>query len=262
MLAYPNIDPVALDLGIVQIRWYGISYVVGILLAWWLLKIRARNSFWEYSQQQVGDLVFYCMVGIIVGGRLGSVLFYYPEYYLQHPLEIFYVQQGGMAFHGGLLGVIAAAWLYARKQQKTFFAVTDFIAPVVPVGLFCGRIANFINGELWGAPSNLPWAMVFPDPAAGGLARHPSQLYQAMLEGILLFAILWWYSSRPRTRARVSGLFLFLYGLFRFLVEFVREPDAHIGYLAFDWLTMGQLLSLPMLLLGLIMMFIFRGKQA
>lgn len=261
MLTYPNIDPVALDLGLVQIRWYGISYVVGILLAWWLLKIRARQPERGFSQQQVGDLVFYCMVGIIIGGRLGSVLFYYPEYYLQHPLEIFYLQQGGMAFHGGLVGVIVAAWLYARKQKQPFFAVTDFIAPVVPVGLFCGRIANFINAELWGAPSTLPWAMVFPDPAAGGIARHPSQLYEALLEGLLLFVLLWWYSSRPRTRATVSGLFLLLYGLFRFLVEFVREPDAHIGYLAFDWFTMGQALSLPMIVLGLLIIVISRRKS-
>ena len=261
MLIYPNIDPVALDLGFVQIRWYGISYVVGILLAWWLLTIRARQSERGFSQQQVGDLVFYCMVGIIIGGRLGSVLFYYPEYYLQRPLEIFYLQQGGMAFHGGLLGVIVAVWLYARKQQQSFFAATDFIAPVVPVGLFCGRIANFINGELWGAQSNLPWAMVFPDPAAGGIARHPSQLYEALLEGVVLFVILWFYLSKPRDRGRVSGMFLLFYGIFRFLVEFVREPDAHIGYLASNWVTMGHVLCLPMIILGLIIIFIFRGKR-
>ena len=261
MLSYPDIDPVALDLGFVQIRWYGISYVIGILGAWWLLKKRATQARWEFSQQQVGDLVFYCMLGIILGGRLGSVLFYYPGYYLEHPLEVFYLQQGGMAFHGGLVGVLIAVWFYARKQHKSFFSVTDFIAPVVPVGLFCGRVANFINGELWGAPSQLPWAMIFPDPAAGGISRHPSQLYEAMLEGLLLFALLWWYSSTPRERGRVSGLFLLVYGLFRFLVEFVREPDAHIGYLAFDWFSMGQALSLPMIVIGLLIIYSVKGKQ-
>ena len=261
MLNYPAIDPVALDLGFLQIRWYGLSYVAGILGAWQLLKQRAKLSYWNYSQEQVGDLVFYCMLGIIVGGRLGSVLFYYPGYYLANPVEIFYLQQGGMAFHGGLIGVLLAAWLYARKQQKPFFAVTDFIAPVVPVGLFCGRIANFINGELWGAPSNLPWAMVFPDPSAGSITRHPSQLYEALLEGLVLFAVLWWFSSQPRSRASISGAFLLLYGLFRFLVEFVREPDSHIGYLAFGWFSMGQALSLPMIILGLIILFGLKGKQ-
>ena len=171
MLTYPHIDPVALDLGVIQIRWYGISYVVGILLAWWLMKVRARQAFRDFSQPQVADLVFYAMLGIIIGGRLGSVLFYNFDYYLQRPWEIVYLQQGGMSFHGGLLGVMVAVWVYARKQHKSFFSVTDFIAPVVPVGLFTGRIANFINGELWGAPSTLPWAMVFPDPAAGDLPR-------------------------------------------------------------------------------------------
>ena len=262
MLTYPHIDPVALDLGFIQIRWYGISYVVGILLAWWLMKVRARQAFRDFSQPQVADLVFYAMLGIIIGGRLGSVLFYNFDYYLQRPWEIVYLQQGGMSFHGGLLGVMVAVWVYARKQHKSFFSVTDFIVPVVPVGLFTGRIANFINGELWGAPSTLPWAMVFPDPAAGDLPRHPSQLYEALLEGVLLFVILWWFSTKPRPTAAVSGLFLAAYGVFRFLVEFVREPDSHIGYLAFGWVTMGQVLSLPMIVFGLLFIVMAYRKTA
>ena len=253
MLDYPNIDPVALDLGLVQIRWYGISYVVGILLAWALLRIKGRQEQWGFSQEEVADLVFYNMVGIIVGGRLGSVLFYNFSYYLQHPIEIFYIQQGGMSFHGGLIGVLVSVWFFAKKRNKTFFSVSDFIAPVVPVGLFFGRIANFINGELWGAPTDVPWAMIFPDPGAGGIARHPSQLYEALLEGIVLFIILWWFSSKPRPVKSISGLFLVGYSVFRSMVEFVRVPDAHIGYLAFNWVTMGQLLSLPMFIFGILL---------
>lgn len=260
MLDYPNIDPIALDFGFVQIRWYGISYVAGILLAWVLLKARASKEIWHFSQAEVADLVFYAMVGIIVGGRLGSVLFYNLSYYLQHPIEIFYIQQGGMSFHGGLIGVIFAVWLFSRKINKALFKVTDFIAPVVPIGLGTGRIGNFINGELWGAPSNLPWAMIFPDPLAGGIARHPSQLYEAFLEGLVLFVILWWFSARPRPVKSISGLFLVAYGVFRFLIEFVRIPDAHIGYLAFDWFTMGQLLSLPMIIFGVILMMLAYRK--
>ena len=169
-------------------------------------------------------------------------------------IEIFYIQQGGMSFHGGLLGVITAVWFYSRKIEMPFYKVTDFIAPVVPVGLGSGRIGNFINGELWGGPSDLPWAMVFPDPAAGGIARHPSQLYEALLEGFVLFIILWWYSSTPRPIRAISGLFLLGYGEFRFMVEFVRVPDQHIGYIAFDWFTQGQLLTLPMIIFGSFLM--------
>lgn len=256
MMAYPDIDPVALDLGVLKIHWYGISYVVGILAAWFLLRFRGSKSHWGYSPEQVSDLIFYAMLGIIIGGRLGSVIFYNLSYYLQHPIEIFYLQQGGMSFHGGLLGVFAAVWFFSRKFNKPFFNVTDFIAPVVPIGLGSGRIGNFINGELWGAPSDLPWAMVFPDPAAGNIPRHPSQLYEASLEGLVLFIILWWFSSKPRPAMAISGLFLFGYGIFRFAVEFVRIPDSNIGYLAFDWFTMGMLLSLPMILFGIFLLVI------
>ena len=253
MLAFPQIDPVALDLGVVQIRWYGVSYVCGIMLAWYLLKYRAvinKESGW--SKAEVDDLIYYATLGIIVGGRLGSVIFYNLPYYLANPVDVLKVWQGGMSFHGGLLGVAVAAWLFGRKTGKHFFDVTDYFIPVVPVGLFFGRIANFINAELWGAPTTLPWGIVFP--GAGDFPRHPSQLYEALLEGLLLFCVLWFYSAKPRPRMAVSGIFLLGYALLRSAVEFVREPDAHIGYLLGDWLTMGQLLSLPMFLVGMTML--------
>jgi len=250
MINYPQIDPVAIALGPIKIRWYGISYVVGILGAWWLLNRRADLQPGVWTREQVGDLVFYCAVGLLIGGRLGEVLFYNPGYYLSAPLAILRIWEGGMSFHGGLIGGLAGAGVFARQAGKAFFAVSDFLAPVVPVGLACGRVANFINGELWGTASTLPWAMIFPDPRAGGIPRHPSQLYEALLEGVLLFVILWWYSSRPRPAMAVTGLFFALYGAARIAVEFAREPDAHIGYLAGGWLTMGQVLSLPMVILG------------
>jgi phosphatidylglycerol:prolipoprotein diacylglycerol transferase len=201
-------------------------------------------------------------VGVILGGRLGSVLFYNFPYYMQDPLAILKVWEGGMSFHGGLMGVLIAVGLFCRREHKTYFAVTDFLAPVVPVGLGCGRIGNFINGELWGSPSNLPWAMIFPDPRAGGIPRHPSQLYEAALEGLVLFVMLWWFSARPRPVMAVSGLFLALYGLFRALVETIRVPDAQIGYLAGNWLTMGMVLSLPMILAGIaLLVMAYRTKQ-
>jgi phosphatidylglycerol---prolipoprotein diacylglyceryl transferase len=260
MMAYPDIDPVALNLGFLKIHWYGISYVVGILAAWLLLRFRGSQIQWGYSSEQVSDLIFYAMLGIIIGGRLGSVIFYNLAYYLQHPLEIFYLQQGGMSFHGGLIGVFVAVWFFAHKLDKSFFNVTDFIAPVVPIGLGSGRVGNFINGELWGAPSDLPWAMVFP--TADALPRHPSQLYEALLEGLVLFILLWIYSAKPRPGMAISGLFLLGYGIFRFAVEFVRIPDSHIGYLAFDWLTMGQILSLPMIFVGAVLLVMaYRIKE-
>lgn len=261
MLNYPEIDPVALDLGVLQIRWYGVSYVVGIVLAWTLLHYRAlKNPLFGWTTLQVSDLIFYGTLGVIIGGRLGSVLFYNFPYYLENPLAVLKVWEGGMSFHGGLLGVMVSVWLYSRKIDQDFFETTDFLIPVVPVGLFFGRIANFINGELWGAHSNLPWAMVFP--GAGPVPRHPSQLYEAALEGLLLFLILWFYSSKIRPKMAVSGLFLLGYGVFRTLVEFVREPDQHIGYLAGEWLTMGQLLSLPMILAGVVLLTLaFRASK-
>lgn len=250
MLVHPDFDPVAFSLGPLQVRWYGLMYLFGFLAGWALGRYRARqpNSTWQ--AQQVDDLLFYIALGVILGGRIGYVLFYNSDALLSDPLLLIRIWEGGMSFHGGLLGVLAAMALYARKLGRGFFEVTDFIAPLIPPGLFFGRIGNFINGELWGRVSDVPWAMVFHTPGAGELPRHPSQLYQAALEGLALFLILWLYSARPRPTMAVSGLFLIGYGTFRILVEFVREPDAHLGYLAFGWLTMGQLLSLPMLLFG------------
>ncbi len=250
MLAFPNIDPVAVHLGPLAIRWYGLAYVAGFLAGWALMNRRAARPGSGWDAEQVGDLVFYSVLGVILGGRLGYVLFYNLPVYLAHPLDIFKVWQGGMSFHGGLAGSLVVLVIFGRRTGRGFRAVADFIAPVVPIGLCLGRIANFINGELWGAPTDLPWGVVFPNPDAGGVPRHPSQLYEASLEGVLLFTILWWYSSRPRPRGAVAGLFLLGYGVLRFLVEFVRQPDAQIGYLAWGWLTMGQLLSLPVILFG------------
>ncbi len=250
MLTYPNIDPVALSLGPLKIHWYGLMYLIGFAVVWWLGRIRARRPDSGWDAEQISDLVFYGALGAVLGGRLGYILFYSFPFFIADPLSIFKVWQGGMSFHGGMVGVFVAMWLYGRKFHKGFFQITDFIAPLVPIGLGAGRIGNFINGELWGRVSDGPWAMVFPN--AGALARHPSQLYQAFLEGIVLFIILWLYSSKPRPTMAVSGIFLIFYGLFRFIVEFVRVPDAQLGYLAFGWLTMGQVLSIPMILIGLL----------
>lgn len=255
MIKYPQINPVAIDIGFIKIHWYGISYVAGLLIAWWLLARRARTTYHDWSSEQVADLIFYATLGILLGGRLGSVLFYNLPYYLQHPLAIFKIWEGGMSFHGGFIGVLIAVWLFGRSTGKGFFSIVDFYAPVVPIGLAFGRIANFINGELWGKPANLPWAMIFPDPHAGGIPRHPSQLYEALLEGLVLFIIMWWFSAKPKPVMATGGLATMLYGIFRASIEFVREPDANIGYLAWGWLTMGQVLSLPMILIGALMLW-------
>jgi phosphatidylglycerol:prolipoprotein diacylglycerol transferase len=245
-MVYPTIDPVALSLGPLQVHWYGLMYLFGFVGAWWLGRLRAERYGW--TAEQVEDLLFYGAIGVILGGRLGSVIFYDLPNTLAHPLNVLKIWQGGMSFHGGLLGVLAAFWLFARKTGKSFFTISDFIAPMVPIGLFFGRIGNFINGELWGKVSDVPWAMVFPH--GGPLPRHPSQLYEAGLEGLVLFVILWIYSAKPKPASAVSGLFLLGYGVFRSLVELVRIPDQQYGYFAFNWLTMGQILSLPMILLG------------
>lgn len=249
MLTYPNIDPVAIHLGSFSIHWYGIMYLVGFAAVWWLGRLRTQRPGSIFSLEEISDLVFYGALGAVLGGRIGYILFYNLSAYLADPLNIFKVWQGGMSFHGGLLGVLIAMWLYGRRYHKGFFQITDFIAPLVPIGLGAGRIGNFINGELWGRVTDLPWGMIVP--GRGGLPHHPSQLYQAILEGLVLFIILWLYSSKPRPTMAVSGLFLICYGMFRFLVEFVRLPDPQLGYLAFGWLTMGQVLSAPMILLGI-----------
>lgn len=253
-----EIDPVAISLGPVQVHWYGLMYLIGFL-GGYLLGVYRAGSTPGWNKEQVSDLLFYIAVGVIVGGRLGYALFYKFSYYIDHPVETLFIWQGGMSFHGGLLGVIVALALFGRKTSRGFFQVTDFVAPLVPLGLGFGRLGNFINQELWGRATDVPWAMVFPRTDPTLTLRHPSMLYEALLEGLVLFVILWWFSSRPRPVGAVSGLFLICYGAFRLIVEFVREPDAHLGYLFWDWVTMGQLLSLPMIGFGMWLMLRRRG---
>ncbi|WP_166268542.1 prolipoprotein diacylglyceryl transferase [Marinobacter caseinilyticus] len=261
MLRHPQFDPVALSLGPLKIHWYGLTYLVGFLVGWWLGRLRTRKPWSPITEIQMGDLLFYIALGVILGGRFGYVIFYNFEQFLADPLWLLRVWEGGMSFHGGLIGVMLAIWWFGRKVGRTFFQIADFVAPLVPVGLGAGRIGNFINGELWGKPTDVPWGMVFPQ-APDALARHPSQLYQFALEGVLFFILLWWFSSKPRPRMAVSGCFLLLYGIFRFAVEFVRQPDPQLGYLAFNWLTMGQVLSFPMILAGIVMMMVaYRGAK-
>jgi len=260
MLVHPQFDPIALDLsrlGIpLSIHWYGLTYLVAFGLFVWLATLRTRQpSFAQagWTRRDAEDLLFYGVLGVVIGGRLGYVLFYKPGYYAGHPLEAFAVWKGGMAFHGGLLGAIAAMALFARTRKRPFLQVSDLVAPCVPTGLAAGRVGNFINGELWGraADPSLPWAMVFPQSGTT-LPRHPSQLYQIALEGLLLFALLWWYSRRPRAMGQVSGAFLVGYGVLRFIAEYFREPDSFLGLQALD-LTRGQWLCVPMVLIGIAM---------
>ena len=269
MITYPAIDPVLLEVGPLKVHWYGVMYLIAFASAWWLGKKHAVHSNGLISPAQVDDLIFYGAVGAVVGGRLGSVFFYNLDSFLANPLYLFKIWQGGMSFHGGFIGVLVAMEFYRRKLGCGFFQLTDFIAPLVPLGLAAGRFGNFINGELWGGPSSLPWAMKLPCdlfPAhqytdfAGPLCaepRHPSMLYEMLLEGFVLFAMLWLYSRTPRPVMAVSGLFLLGYGLFRSLVELIRLPDAHLGYLLnTNWLTMGMLLSVPMFIVGVLFMII------
>jgi phosphatidylglycerol:prolipoprotein diacylglycerol transferase len=268
MIAYPSIDPVALSLGPLKIHWYGIMYLIAFASAWWLGKLRAEQQ--EHAPvkpAQMDDLIFYGALGAVLGGRIGSVLFYNFDSFLHNPLYLFKIWEGGMSFHGGFIGVLLAMELYRRKLGCRFWELTDFIAPLVPLGLAAGRLGNFINAELWGAPSTLPWAMKLsceqfsPDryvDFAGPLcfsARHPSQLYEMLFEGVLLFAALWLISAQRRPVMTVSGWFLLLYGIARCAVELIRLPDAHIGYLMnTDWLTRGIVLSLPMIIVGVILL--------
>jgi len=250
VLVHPNFDPVLLQLGPLAIRWYGLMYLAAFGFLWWLGRLRIDRGLAPITREQFDDLIFLGVIGTVLGGRLGYVLFYKPAYYLSHPLEIFAIWQGGMAFHGGFLGVLAAAAYFSWRRGIDWWRLMDFIAPCVPTGLAAGRLGNFINGELWGRQTDLPWGMVFR--GAGTLPRHPSQLYQFLLEGVALFALLWWYSSKPRARGAVSAMFLLGYGLFRFIAEFAREPDDFLGLLAFN-LSMGQWLSLPMIAAGIVL---------
>lgn len=273
MLVHPQFDPVALNLGFLQIHWYGLTYLAAFGLFYWLATRRIRQPPYAargWTPREVEDLLFYGVMGVILGGRLGYVLFYKPAYYLANPAEIFAVWKGGMAFHGGLLGVIAAMAVFAWVRKKRFFEVTDLVAPCVPTGLACGRVGNFINGELWGraADASVPWAMVFPQ-SGSEIARHPSQVYQFLLEGLLLFVILWFYGrtrsahSRPDGSVvwgRVSGLFLIGYGAFRFIAEYFREPDNFLGLLALN-LSMGQWLCVPMVVAGM-GIWVWAGRRA
>lgn len=250
MIILPEIDPVAISLGPLDIRWYGLAYAVGFMLAWWLGKKQASRPWSPFTPEDVDDLITWLIIGLLLGGRLGYALFYNFEHYLSSPADILKVWQGGMSFHGGMLGAAISGWLFGKKRGVSFLQTVDFLVPLAPPGLFFGRMGNFANGELMGRPTDGPWGMIFPHPSAGGVPRHASQLYEACLEGALLFVILWWFTSRPRPVGRAAGIFVFGYGLFRFIVEFARQPDAQLGFIAFGWLTMGQVLCLPMLLFG------------
>jgi phosphatidylglycerol:prolipoprotein diacylglycerol transferase len=263
-MEFPYIDPVIVHIwGPIALRWYALAYLVGLLSAWWLGVRRARKPGSLWTEDEISDFIFYGFLGVVLGGRIGYVLFYQFNAFLDNPLYLFYIHQGGMSFHGGLIGVVVAFWYFSRKTQKPMFALADFIAPMVPIGLGAGRLGNFINGELWGrevVDPNFPLAMRFScnfekAPWYVGcdkenLLRHPSQLYEFALEGVVLFVLLYWFSRKPRPRMAVSGLFSLAYGSFRFMVEYFREPDEHLKHMA-EWLTMGQVLSLPMILLGI-----------
>ncbi|SIQ57214.1 prolipoprotein diacylglyceryl transferase [Solilutibacter tolerans] len=269
---FHDLDPIAVALGPLKVHWYGLMYLLAFVSAWWLGRSRIRKGRLPgVDDNAFGDLMFYGMLGVVLGGRLGYILFYDFKTYIADPLQMLKVWEGGMSFHGGLIGVLIAVFWWARKHRLHFFDVVDFVAPLIPLGLGFGRLGNWINGELWGKPTDGNWGVIFPGSLPAELqhlpanslramaesgvldqyARHPSQLYQMVWEGIVMFALLWWYSSKPRPRYAVAGMFALLYGAFRFVVEFVRLPDPQLGYLAFGWLTMGQVLSLPLIALGL-----------
>ncbi len=254
MLEYPQIDPVAVEIGPLQLHWYGLMYVLAFALAWLLGMLRASRPGSGWSPSELSNLITLSAVGLLLGARVGYAFFYQFSTLLEDPLFLLKIWQGGMSFHGGLLGVLLCFYIYARRTGRTFFQVADFTAPLAPLGLAAGRAGNFLNAELWGRASELPWAMVFPHPAAGNVPRHPSQLYQAFLEGIVLFVILWYFSSRPRPEKAVSGAFALGYGCLRFTGEFFRAPDPHLGFVFLDTFTMGQVLSLPLILLGLFLL--------
>lgn len=279
---FVDFDPVAFAIGPLKVHWYGIMYLVAFMLCWWLGERRRARGGLAVSREAFSDLVFYLMLGVIVGGRVGYMLFYGTADLIHNPLSLFFINQGGMSFHGGLAGVLVAGWWWCRRHRQHYFDVIDFVAPLAPIGLGLGRLGNFIGGELWGRLTDLPWGMLYPralrqQPEFYGLsdaqlrqlwetgaldrwARHPNELYELFLEGVVLFVVLWWVSARPRRRGLVSGLFALLYGCFRFAIEFVREPDEQLGFIAFDWLTMGQILSLPLIAVGVYLVWWSRSQ--
>ncbi|MBE0367353.1 prolipoprotein diacylglyceryl transferase [Pseudoalteromonas aurantia] len=256
-LQFPEIDPIIFSIGPffsigpLSVRWYGVMYLIGFTFAMWLANRQAEKPNSGWTKEQVSDMLFYGMLGVILGGRIGYVLFYQFSHFLENPLYLLRIDQGGMSFHGGALGVIAAIVIFAIRTNKSILRVGDFVVPLVPVGLLAGRIGNFINGELWGRTTDVPWAFVFP--TGGPLPRHPSQLYEALFEGLVLFIMLIWFAKRPRPAGSVAGLFLLGYGIFRFCIEYFREPDAHIGLYG-GVISQGQILSLPMVIAGAVLM--------
>ncbi|MBN9227150.1 MULTISPECIES: prolipoprotein diacylglyceryl transferase [Legionella] len=249
MLTFPYINPVAFSLGPIQVHWYGLMYLIGFVSGWLLAHWRNKHYHLNWTSEQISDLIFFAALGVILGGRIGYMLFYNFPDLLHDPLSLFKIWQGGMSFHGGLLGVAAALWYFSHKSKKSFLEIADFITPLVPIGLGAGRIGNFINGELWGRVTDMPWGMVYSH--VDNQPRHPSELYEFGMEGIGLFLLVWIYARKPRPVGRVSAVFLMGYAVCRIIAEFFRQPDPQLGYLAFGWLTMGQILSIPMLLLGL-----------
>lgn len=258
MLVFPHINPVAFSLGPVQVHWYGMMYLFAFISAWLLAQWRIKHYQLDWSLEQVGDLIFYAAIGVIVGGRLGYMVFYNTTELMNHPSNLIKIWQGGMSFHGGLLGVLFAMIAFSYKIKKPFFEVTDFVIPLVPLGLAFGRLGNFINGELWGRITDVPWGMVFPQ--IDNYPRHPSQLYELALEGFLLFIVVWWYAAKPRAVGCVTGVFLMGYAICRLFIECFRQPDPQLGYLILNHITMGQLLSIPMLLGGIILLLVGNNK--
>jgi phosphatidylglycerol:prolipoprotein diacylglycerol transferase len=258
-MIYPHINPIAFSLGPLQVHWYGLMYLLGFISAWLLAQWRVKHYQLPWTTEQISDLIFYSALGVIIGGRLGYLVFYNLPQTIHQPWIIFKLWEGGMSFHGGLLGVLVALIFFTHKFKKSLLNVMDFVVPLVPLGLAAGRVGNFINGELWGRVTNVPWAMVFPE--VDNQPRHPSQLYEFGLEGICLFVIVWWYAAKPRPAGCVSGVFLMSYALCRLFIEFFREPDRQLGFLAYNWLTMGQLLSIPMLLAGILLWWTKRNEN-
>ena len=258
MFTYPQIDPVALDLGFLQIHWYGLMYLAAFGSAWWLGQYRASKPNSGWHSDQVGDMIFYGALGVVLGGRIGYMFFYNFSILLDDPIALFRVWEGGMSFHGGMIGVFIAMLMFGRRHKKSLFETLDFVSPLVPLGYFAGRIGNFINGELWGRVTDVPWAMVFPH--VDQQARHPSMLYQGLLEGLVLFVILWVYSNKSRPRMAVTAVVVMGFGTFRFLLEFLRQPDSHLGFVALDWMTMGQILSVPLILFGVVLWVLAHRK--